>query len=69
MGSTGETPGSDDFDIWFQGIVCKFKTDLIVALAGASVGDCFAAFFLGNLDLAAGNHWTSKRCAEKIDTL
>ena len=38
-GRTGETPWGDDFDVGFETVKGELETDLVVAFAGAPVGD------------------------------
>lgn len=56
-------PWGKDCDGGLQCVECELETNLIIALACAAVGHSEAAFLLGNLDLGAGNDWTSKGCA------
>ena len=69
QGTTWEAPWGYDLNVRFQCIVCQFKSDLVIALACAAMGDGLAAFFLRNLDLATGNDRTRKGSSKKIDTL
>ena len=47
----GDAPGGDDADAGLQGVEGEFEADLVVAFAGAAVGDGGAGFFLGDADL------------------
>ena len=67
--ATWEAPRGYDLNVRLQCIVCQFKSDLVVALACAAMGDGLAAFFLRNLDLTTGNDRTRKGSSKKIDTL
>ena len=51
----GDAPGGDDFDCGLEGVEGEFEADLVVAFAGAAVGDGDAVFFLCNGDLGAGD--------------
>lgn len=42
----GVTPRGDDLDVGLEGVEGKFETNLVVTLAGASVGDSDSAFSL-----------------------
>lgn len=44
----GVTPRSNDLDVGLKGIEGEFKTNLVVTLAGAAVGDSKASFPLFN---------------------
>ena len=47
------SPGRDDADVGLEGVVAELEPNLVVALAGAAVGDGDAAFGVGDADLAA----------------
>ena len=47
-------PRRHDFKLRREGLVGQLEADLIVALAGAAVGDRVGAFEQGNLDLVLG---------------
>jgi hypothetical protein len=42
---------------------------LVVSFAGTAVGDGFAAFFFGDLDLTTGNYGAGEGGSEEIDAL
>ena len=42
------SPGGDNFQVGSQGFYAKFKTDLVISLAGCAVADGGCAFFAGN---------------------
>lgn len=62
----GHPPGSDDLDGGLEGVEGELEADLVVALAGAAVGDPAAAFFLSNLDLGTGDDGTGERGTEQV---
>jgi hypothetical protein len=62
-------PRRDDLDAGLEGVECELEPDLIVALAGAAVGDGEAALLLSDCDLCAGDDGTSERGAEEVDVL
>ena len=47
----GVTPRSNDLDVRLKGVEGEFKTNLVVTLAGATVGDSKASFPLFNTRL------------------
>src|SRR5262245_57783505 len=59
-------PGGDHRQFGGQGFECQFKTDLIVALACASVCERVAARPLSDFDLAFGDDGPCERSAEQI---
>ena len=59
----GDAPGGDHFDGGLEGIEGEFEADLVVAFAGAAVGDGDAVFFLGDSDLGAGDDGAGEGCA------
>jgi hypothetical protein len=65
----GQPPGCNDLDAGLDCVEGKLEADLVVALAGAAVGDEVAALLLGNADLCAGDDWAGQRCAEEVATL
>src|SRR3546814_9505416 len=48
-------PGGDHLDVWLQRVIAQLEADLIVALAGGTVGDLVGADLLGDPDLALGD--------------
>ncbi len=58
-----ESPWGDDADRGLEGVECEFETDLVVAFAGAAVGDCDAAGGLGDFDLGAGDDGAGEGCS------
>lgn len=78
------TPGSNDLDVGLEGVKGEFEPDLVVTLASAAVGNGETSFpllyvslrrretgyaHLGDIDLGAGNHWTSQRGTQEVDVL
>jgi hypothetical protein len=63
------TPGGNDLDIGLEGVEGKLETDLVVTLAGATVGNSEASFPLGDLDLSTSNDGTGQRSSQKVDVL
>lgn len=63
------TPGGNDLDGGLDGVESEFETDLVVTLAGGTVGDELAAFTLSSAHLSAGNHRASQAGTEKVATL
>src|SRR5262245_6947324 len=59
-------PGGDHRQFGRQGFECQFKTDLIVALARASVRERVAARPLSDFDLAFGDDGSGERSAEQV---
>ena len=59
-------PGRDHFQFRRDGLVGKFKADLIIALAGAAMRDRVCAFAQRNFHLVLGDHWPSERSSEQI---
>src|SRR5262245_9233609 len=59
-------PGGDHRQFGGQGFECQFKTDLIVALACASVCERVAARPLRDFDLAFGDDGPGERSAEQV---
>jgi hypothetical protein len=65
----GQPPRRNDLDGRLESVECKLEADLIVALAGAAVGNKVTALLLGNSDLCASDDWTSQTGAQKVATL
>lgn len=63
------SPWSDDLDGGLEGVEGEFETDLVVALAGATVRDGKAAFLLGDCNLGTGDDWAGEGGTEKVDVL
>src|SRR5262245_28592118 len=59
-------PAGDHRQFGRQGFECQFKTDLIVALACASVRERVAARPLSDFDLAFGDDGSGERSAEQV---
>ena len=60
------TPWSDHFELWRQCLKSMFKTDLIIAFAGAAMGYRSRAFLQSHFDLGLRQNRTRKRGAEQI---
>lgn len=65
----GQPPGRDDLDGRLDCVEGELEADLVVALAGAAVGDEVAALLLGNADLRAGDDGAGQRGAEEVAAL
>ena len=48
-------PRRDDANVGFQGVGAQFETDLVVSLAGGSVGDGIGTGGLGDLHQSLGD--------------
>ena len=59
-------PRGDHFQFWGEGLIGEFEADLVVAFAGASVGDGAGALLKGNFHLVLGNYRAGERCSEQI---
>jgi hypothetical protein len=60
------SPGSDNGEVRRQRLVGQFEADLIVALAGATVGDRVGAFEEGDLNLVLGDDRARHRRAQQV---
>lgn len=65
---TRQPPRSDNLDGRLQAVKGQFESDLVVTLAGASVGDKVTGFSFGDFDHASGNDGSGERCTEEVDT-
>ena len=59
-------PGSDDLQIRRQRLVGVLETDLVVALAGAAMGDRFGALLQRQFYLVLGDHRPRDRGAQQV---
>ena len=59
-------PGGDDGDVRSDGFVCQFEAHLVVAFAGAAVGEAIRAKFQGDFGLALGNDRTRHRRTKQV---
>src|SRR6056297_133726 len=62
-------PGSNDLDRRIKVIIGNFKTYLIIALTGSTVGNGIGPFFSGNLHLRLGDQWARNGGAEEVASL
>src|SRR5207253_2627970 len=62
-------PGGNDFQVWSQCFVGQFKSNLIIAFAGAAMGYCIRSFPQGNFYLSLGQDGTSHRSPEQVFSL
>jgi hypothetical protein len=62
----GQPPRCNDLDIRLQRVETQLETDLVVALARATMRYKVAVLLLGNADLGAGNDGAGKRGAEEV---
>ncbi len=62
-------PGCYDLDVRGECVIAELEADLVVALAGGTMGDGIGADPMGDLDLALGDQWTRDRGAEQIGAL
>ena len=60
-------PRGDDLDGGLESIKGEFESNLVVAFAGATMGDVLAAFLLGDFDLSASDDGAGKGCTEQVD--
>ena len=60
------TPGSNDLHVGSKVLDGQLETDLIVALAGAAVGDGVGTFGNGDLGQLLADHGTGKSGAQQI---
>ena len=63
------TPGSDDLDGGIKMVISDFKTHLIIALAGGTMGNGVCPFPGGNLHLRLGDQRTGNGSAEEVASL
>ena len=59
-------PGGDDRKVGSEGFVGKFEANLVVALAGAAVGQCVAAGGEGHFHLFGGQQGAGHGGAEEV---
>jgi hypothetical protein len=62
-------PWCDDGDGGLERVECKFESDLVVALASATMGNGEASLLLRNGNLGAGDDGAGERGAKKVDVL
>src|SRR5438034_10532603 len=56
-------PGRNDFELRRKSLVCQLESDLVVAFAGASMGNGSCAFSVRNFQLVFGDYRTRQRCS------
>ncbi len=59
----------DDCERWVEGMGGDIEADLVVALAGAAVGDRLRSLLVGHLDKELGNQWASHGRGQRVDAL
>ena len=62
-------PRGDDFDVGVERVGGQFKADLIVALAGCTVGHGIGAGFFGDFHEAFGDQRAGDGGAQEVETL
>lgn len=66
LNKLGHTPRRQDLAGGEEGVEYQFESDLIVALAGAAVGQNSAVLLLGDSDLLAGDDGSGERGSEQV---
>lgn len=66
---TRNAPRGDYLDVWVEAVECQLETDLVVALARATVRHILTLHLGRRLNHATGNDWAGQRRAEQVDIL